>query len=693
MIISKYKFLKLYSQTYHVLFFLVIFCLIYLLYPKQAKFKYEFQKGSPWKHEDLIAPFDFPILKEKEVYDAEKDSLLKQFVPYFIKDIEVEDRQIAFLKDDLDQIFPKGGSNSQEVAKNQVVNIYSSLYANGILDNSVDMYEPLIGKIHLNIVSGNVADMTEVSKLQSLKGAYYSVNEQIRKLSDQSPQMQLLLSKLDLNKYLETNLEYDKSSSEARLGELLESLSTTRGIVQSGVRIISRGDIVNSENFMQLESLKNAYVKTRIYGGWISYNIAGRMLIVFVLFLTLIFYLKYFNGKLFWKKRNFTLIFSTIFLTFLSARLLYNDDYWSFYLLPVCILPIIIRTFIGSKPAIIVHMITVLLIGAMAPNSYEYVLIQMVAGIVTIISLYRMQRRGHLVITALLITGVYIVLYFGFELIKEGDIRLIDWSQLRWFAANGLLILITYPLNFIFEKLFGFISDVTLMELSDTNHPLLRKMAEEAPGTFQHSMQVANLAEAAVLKIGGNPMLVRTGALYHDVGKIVNSNYFIENLMAGQNPHESLSYSESAAKIINHVREGVVFANKHKIPAQIVDFIKTHHGTSLAGFFYLKYKQEHPNDEDIDVNKFTYPGPNPITRETAIVMLADGVEAASRSLPVKSEESIKEVIDKIIDAKLRNHELDDAPLTFRNIREIKAIFLEKLKNIYHVRIQYPTEKK
>lgn len=693
MIIKKYKLLKLYNQTYHVLFFIVIFCLIYILYPKQAKFKYEFQKGSPWKHEDLISPFDFPILKEKEVYDTEKDSLLKQFVPYFTKDIEVENRQIAFLKDDLDQIFPKAGSNSQEVAKNQVLSIYSSLYANGILDNSVDMYEPLIGKKHLNIVADNVAEITDVSVVQSLKGAYFLVNEQIKKLSLQNQQMQLLLGKLDLNKYLEPNLEYDKNSSEARLNELLESLSTTRGIVLSGVRIISRGDIVNSENVMQLESLKNAYVKTRIYGGWISYNIAGRMLIILVLFLTLIFYLKYFNGKLFWKKRNFTLIFSTIFLAFLSARLLYNDDYWNFYLLPVCILPIVIRTFIGSKPAIIVHLITILLIGAMAPNSYEYILIQTVAGIVTIISLYRMQRRGHLVITALLIIGIYCVLYFGFELVKEGDIRSIDWSQFRWFVVNGLLILITYPLNFIFEKLFGFISDVTLMELSDTNHPLLRKMAEEAPGTFQHSMQVANLAEAAVLKIGGNPMLVRTGALYHDVGKIVNSNYFIENLMAGQNPHESLSYSESAEKIINHVQQGVVFAAKHKIPAQIIDFIKTHHGTSMAGFFYVKYKQEHPDEEDVDMRKFTYPGPNPITRETAIVMLADGVEAASRSLPVKNEESIKEVIDKIIDAKLRNHELDEAPLTFRNIREIKSIFLEKLKNIYHIRIQYPNDKK
>ena len=693
MIITKYKLLKLYNQTYHILFFLVIFSLIYLLYPKQAKFKYEFQKGSPWKHEDLIAPFDFPILKEKEVYDAEKDSLLKQFVPYFNKDVEVENRQIAVLKDDLEKIFPKSGSNAQEVAKNQVVNIYLALYANGILDNSADLYELLNGKKYLNIVSDNLADKVDVAEVKSLKGAYFFASEQLKKLSVQNPQLQYIQGKLDLNKYLEPNLNYDQSSSETRLNELLESLSTTRGIVQAGVRIISRGDIVNSENYMQLESLRNAFVKTRMYGGWISYNIAGRMLIILVLFLTLILYLKYFNGKLFWKKRNFTLIFSTIFLTFLAARLLYNDDYWSFYLLPICILPIIIRTFIGSKPAVLVHVITVLLIGAMAPNSYEYILIQMVAGIVTIISLYRMQRRGHLVITTLLITGVYVVLYVGFELVKEGDFRLIDWSQIKWFAGNGLLILITYPLNFIFEKLFGFISDVTLMELSDTNHPLLRKMAEEAPGTFQHSMQVANLAEAAILKIGGNPMLVRTGALYHDVGKIVNSNYFIENLMAGQNPHEALSYAESAEKIINHVHEGVLYANKHKIPAQIVDFIKTHHGTSMAGFFYMKYKQENPEDKNVDVKKFSYPGPNPITRETSVVMLADGVEAATRSLPVKNEESIREVIDRIIDAKIKNHELDNAPLTFRNIREIKAIFLEKLKNIYHVRIQYPTEKK
>jgi cyclic-di-AMP phosphodiesterase PgpH len=327
----------------------------------------------------------------------------------------------------------------------------------------------------------------------------------------------------------------------------------------------------------------------------------------------------------------------------------------------------------------------------MAENSLEFVFVQFVAGTVAVISLSKLHRRGNLIYAALLIAASYVIISVGFLLSKNGTISLVDLVSLRWIIISSFLVLIAYLVIYVIEKIFGFVSDVTLMELADTNNPLLRKLAEEAPGTFQHSMQVANLAEAVVVQTSGNAMLIRAGALYHDVGKIASSQYFIENQVLGQNPHEKLDHFQSARKIINHVVDGVELAKKYKLPESIIEFIRMHHGTSMARYFYLKFKEENPGKE-VKEEDFQYPGPNPQSRETAILMLADGVEAAARSLPEKNEESLRRIIDQIIDAKVQHRELDDAPITFRDIKVIKAIFLEKLKNIYHVRIQYPKEK-
>jgi cyclic-di-AMP phosphodiesterase PgpH len=334
---------------------------------------------------------------------------------------------------------------------------------------------------------------------------------------------------------------------------------------------------------------------------------------------------------------------------------------------------------------------TTLLVGFLAPNSFEYIFIQIIAGSIAVISLNKMFRRGHLVITAGYLICRYLFMFVGFSLQKEGNFETINWLEFKWFALSSIFTLITYPLIYVFEKIFGFVSDVRLMELADTNNPLLRKLAEQAPGTFQHSIQVANLAEEAAIQLGANPLLIRTGALYHDVGKIEQSNYFIENQHVGQNPHNEMDYEKSAAVVIDHVSHGVNIARKYKLPELIIDFIKMHHGKGMTRFFYLKYKEENP-EKQIDVEKFTYPGPNPQTLETAIVMLADSVEAAARSLPEKNEESMKRLIDQIIDSRISNHELDDAPITFRDINRIKGIFLEKLKTVYHIRIEYPKEK-
>lgn len=690
------KFLGIYRKFYYGIFLIIAFGAIYAVFPKQGTFKYEFQKGKPWSHSTLIAPFDFPVLKPKEVYEAEKDSVLEEYVPYFTIDTDVETRQLEELKKDIAQAFQKYpypvDSLVQAETSQKLEGIYQQIYSMGVLENPIQSYEMMDGKHILHVIKNNVSELADDSTLLSLKSAYEIANEGMKELARQDTVILGLQKYLDVSQYLSPNLTYDVSINEEQMDELVKTISSTKGVVPEGVRIISEGDVVTGQNYLELESLKRAFEQHRSYGGWLSTVTIGQMVLIAFLLGMLVLYLQNFNRKIFWKKRNFSLIVTTIVATIALARLIYDTDSVSIYLLPVCILPIIIRTFLGARMAIYIHLITMLMIGFMAPNSFEFVFIQLVAGTVAVISLSTLHRRGHLVITALVLIAVYSTMYIGFELIKEGSFATIDWTNLKWFAGNGLLLLIAYPLIYVFERIFGFISDVTLMELSDTNHPLLRKLAEVAPGTFQHVMQVANLSEEVVRRTGGNAMLVRTGALYHDVGKIKSAEYFIENQGGGKNPHDKLSKLESAERIISHVNDGVTLARKHNIPESIIDFIKMHHGRSMAKYFYLKYKEEHP-DEDIPLESFMYPGPNPTTRETAIVMLADGVEAATRSLPEKNAETIKKMVDQIIDTKVTNHELDDAPITFKDIKEIKAIFLEKLKNIYHLRIQYPSENK
>jgi putative nucleotidyltransferase with HDIG domain len=664
------------------------------LFPKEAVFRYEFQKGKPWRHETLIAPFDFPILKSKDALESEKDSLTKDYIPYLLLDSDVEQMQLTKLDSDLSNAFRNYGALVDSLDRDsmmlQISSLYQKVYGRGILANSLDYYEVLRDKERLNIVVNSIAHQVDGQDVLSLKSAYLMVNDELKKVAQKDTFLLRIQKYIDLSDYLVANLTYDNDFNDQQLNERIKTLSTTRGVVPAGVRVISEGDLVNGDNFMALESLKQAYERKRSYDGRISTIVIGQMLLIFILFAVLFLYLQNFNRKIFWKKRNFSLIMTTVLASFVLARLIYDNSYINLYLLPVCILPIIIRTFLGARMAIFIHVITMMIIGFLAPNSFEFIFIQTVAGTVAVISLNKLHRRGHLVITALLLVVVYSVTYFSFDLIKEGNIQNVDWSEYKWFALNGLFILAVYPLIYVFEKIFGFISDVTLLELSDTNNPLLRKLAETAPGTFQHSMQVANLAEEAIIKIGGNPMLVRAGALYHDVGKITSSQYFIENQSVGNNPHDQLSKIKSAEKIISHVHQGVVLAKKYNIPDSIIDFIKMHHGRSMAKYFYLKYKEENPGKTVLE-EQFMYPGPNPNTRETAVVMLADGIEAASRSLPEKNEDSLKAIINQIIDGKVKSQELDDAPLTFKDIKDIKAIFLEKLKNIYHLRIQYPKE--
>ncbi len=373
----------------------------------------------------------------------------------------------------------------------------------------------------------------------------------------------------------------------------------------------------------------------------------------------------------------------------LVASTTFKFNLVSIYLLPFAILPIILKTFYDSRLALFIHIITILLIGFFAPNSFEFVFLNVVAGMVAIISLTNVYRRSKLVVTSLYVIAAYSVIYLGIALVQEGNLASIEWKYFRLFGVNGILVMISYPLIYMFEKTFGFMSDATLMELSDTNQPLLRKLAEVAPGTFQHSLQVANLAEDAVFQVGGNPLLVRAGALYHDIGKMEEPLYYIENQTSSINPHDNLEFEQSARIIIDHVRKGVDLAKKNKLPEAIIDFIRTHHGTTTVQYFYRSYLRKYP-EADVDVRKFSYPGPRPGSRETAIVMMADSVEAASRSLKEITENTLDKLVDSIIGNQMREEQYNDAQITFKEITTIREVFKRRLRNIYHARISYPT---
>lgn len=693
--LGRKKLVVFYNRFYYAIALLITVAIFYAIFPKQGNFKYEFQKGKPWQHQAMIAPFDFPILKAKEIYEAEKDSVVRNFTPYFSHDELILSNQLSKLEQDLRLLSQQYAPEITSAEITQLVSFTSEpltqLYENGIIDVEPKEFEPLKGKRTLLSVTNNIGKEQAVEKLNTLKSAYIEANQALESKFKRYPQFAKVIQHVDFNQYLEPNLFYDNSSSEMHLNEMLESIATTRGVVQAGVRIISQGDIVTTETAQILESLKYYYQTQTAYSGWISLYMTGQFLLILALLLSVIIYLENFNRSIFQRKRNFSFILSSMIITFVFAWLVSINQTVSIYIFPISILAIVIRTFLGARLAIYIHIMTTLLVGFLAPNSFEYIFIQIIAGSIAVISLNKMFRRGHLVITAGYLFAAYLFMFVGFSLQKEGNFETINWLEFKWFALSSIFTLITYPLIYIFEKIFGFVSDVRLMELADTNNPLLRKLAEQAPGTFQHSIQVANLAEEAAIQLGANPLLIRTGALYHDVGKIEQSNYFIENQHVGQNPHNEMDYEKSAAVVIDHVSHGVNIARKYKLPELIIDFIKMHHGKGMTRFFYLKYKEENP-EKQIDVEKFTYPGPNPQTLETAIVMLADSVEAAARSLPEKNEESMKRLIDQIIDSRISNHELDDAPITFRDINRIKGIFLEKLKTVYHIRIEYPKEK-
>jgi cyclic-di-AMP phosphodiesterase PgpH len=684
------KLLTQLNKFYHLFYFAMVFvagvALIFLIFPGESRFKYEFRKGSPWRHETLIAPFNFAILKSEAELKKENDSILAFYVPYLKADTVVAITNVSQFEQSVGKYAETNPGFRATRLHFIFPQILQKIYNNGVLSKSVSAYTDLQGKTEIRQIKGNKAVKMFLSDIFSIKSAYLYLNDTIRKLSGKYyPD---LIKKINLSDFIAEDLTFDKELNHEECKQLLNGISNTKGMVQAGERIISQGDLVGPEKYVVLESLKKAYETKR--GDNIEYFlvIAGRILIIATVIALMFLYLLFYRRELFEHKRKLTFIMMMIFIMVFLAAIAIKIDPASIYIVPVAILPMVVRIFFDSRTAIFSLMVTSLLIGYFAPNSYEFIILQIIAGIIAVFSLNKLYKRSHIVFSALWVFLSYSIVYIAMSLVQEGSLKTINWSNLKWFGFSSLFIFMSYPLIYIFEKIFGFVSDVTLIELSNTNQPLLRKLAEEAPGTFQHSIQVANLAEAVIHHIGGNPFLVRAGALYHDIGKTSDPEFFIENQAIGMNPHDKIDHLKSARIIIDHVSNGVKLAHKYRLPSVLISFITTHHGTTQVNYFYRLYQREHSGKE-IDRSLFTYPGPLPQNKETAVLMLVDGIEAASRSLKEKSVETIRDLIETMVEQKIKANQLVDADLTFKDISVLKNTLLDKLVNIYHARIEYP----
>lgn len=680
------------SSKWHTIYLALIFIttavVLYFALPQEGRFRYEFRKGRPWMHETLIAPFNFAIMKSDKTISNERDSLLNTLIPYFIYHDSVGKNQINALALKIEEIFRKETTEIlySRVIKERIIAIFEKLYNSGILEQNISTYPNLSGKKEMLIVKNNVGRKIPVGDVYSLKTAYSKASFKLNELKLTDNDLKLIIEKLHPEDFISANLTYDSEKTTEEEHKILENLSTTRGVIQEGERIVSKGDVISPETFTILESLKYAVEKSRgdLTKYWVI--VLGKFIFTSVLLLTLFLFIYNIRRNLLRSKRDITFTLIMMVLMIYFCRIIISADTFPIYIVPFTALALIIRTFLDARLAIFVNTITALIIGFMVPNGYEFVLLSIPAGSIAVISQNKLQRREQLILTSIIIFFTYAVTYIGISLIQEANLNNIDWSQLKWFLINSALTLITYLLVFVLEKSFGFVSDVTLIELSNSTQKLLRKLAEQAPGTFQHSLQVANLAEESIMRIGGNPLLARAGAMYHDIGKLTEPQYFTENQAMGINPHENHPFEDSAKIIMEHVILGTELARKHKIPEQIVDFIRTHHGTTKTSYFLNRMNLL--KEGEIDEKKFTYPGPLPWSRETAVVMLADSIEAASRSLEEKTSENMSKLIDAIFKQKIDSGQLDNTPLTFKDITLLKEVFLEKLLNIYHVRVSY-----
>ena len=668
------------SLIYKGFLFLVSTILIVYLFPKGGKFKYEFQKGKPWQYENLEAPFDFPIYKSETALEAEKTATTKNHIPYYQFDVDILNQVKADFENRFDAYFEDSVSPTQFlILKSEATKLLLEIYKNGVISED-DKFE---GDKLVNLIKEKEVTIIPYESFFS--------SDELSGFVDSRLKNPLLFSyandlKEIFKDIVSENVSFDENFTSKSLDEALKNIASTRGNIEEGDLIIAKDEVVEGETYEILNSLKKEF-QSQLWNAenyyWIVF---GYTILIALVLLMLLLFLRKYRPDIFSNNNKVTFIFFNVIIMIFLTTLLVKYQVAYVYVVPLCILPLILKAFFDARLGLFTHVLTVLLLGFIVPNSFEYVFLQIIAGIVTIQTISELYKRANLFISVGQITLIYIIAYFAFFIIHEGNLQNISWITFGLFILNGLATLFAQPLIYIYEKVFGLISDVSLLELSDTNSKLLKELSNKAPGTFHHSLQVANLAEAAANEIGANAMLVRVGALYHDVGKMNAPSYFTENQTTSVNPHNDLSPQDSAEIIINHVIEGIEIARKNKLPDRIIDFIRTHHGSSLVYYFFKK--QEEMSGE-VDEKKFRYPGPIPFSRETAILMMSDAVEAASKSLKNPTFPIIDAFVEKIVDKQIEEGQFLNADITFKEIELIKKVLKKKLTNIYHLRVEYP----
>lgn len=686
-----FNFIKEHYITIYKFFLLIItISLIVFLYPKVGQFKYDYQQGKPWMYSDLIAPYDIPIFKTDKALAEEQQLAFKNLNPYFRYNKELTKKsKEQFRKSFQNQWQSNIEGDDNLFARNlsYALNLLDTVLQRGIIRMS-DLQQEWGKNKTLMLIRDQNAEERKVGSFLTVREADSLIENRIYEQADTSQFVKKDFVYAQLQSALPQNVELDEDKTNEAREQIFEAISLTRGMVQKGERIIARGEVVTDKKYQVLRSYERDYKEKTGSIGNIRLVTMGQTIVISVLMLILFLFYYFFRQSLFEENKKIIFIFFVMLLMVVLTSLIvkYNPDY--LYVIPISILPLLIRIFFDARLAIVTHLITVLLLGFIAPESFNFVILNVIAGMVAIMSVVNIHRRAQFFITSMWVFLSYAVVYTGIYLMQGEGIQNVDYMHYGMFASNAILTLFAYPLIYVFERTFGMVTDVTLLELSDTNSPLLRKLLTKSPGTFQHSIQVANLAEESIREIGGNALLVRAGALYHDIGKMDMPMYFIENQKEGVNPHDELTYEESAKIIVSHVVKGVEMAKRQRLPESIIDFIRTHHGTRRADYFYIRHKQENP-DDPVNEKAFSYHGPIPFSKETAVLMMADSTEAASRSIKAPDENKINSLVDNIVNKLFEDGQLNNADITLKDIQIVKKVLKRQLMNIYHVRIAYP----
>lgn len=656
----------------------VVLLLVYFL-PRETKFGYEYEQGRPWRYNSLIATFDFPVYKTPDEVKAERDSALSQFQPFYTEDVQIAQRQITAF-----ETAWRAGRFGDVPAHclNHVDKMLRGVYEAGMVP-SADLSQMAKERTPgVRVVEGTEAVTRPITELYSTRSAYEYIV-----YADTINFPRELLARCNINEYLSPNLGIDSAKTSAVREDLLAAVSPASGMVQSGQRIIDRGEIISAEQYKILQSFERETVRRNDPSKGMWQVVTGQVIFVLCVIVAFVFYLRLFRREYLRSPHSILLLSSLIAIFPLITYAMVDQKFLNVYMVPYAMVPIFVRIFMDSRTAFMTMVCSVILSSLALHSNYEFVIVQFMSGMTAIYALRDLTERSQLLRVALAVFVTSSAIMLGYDLSQGIEFSHLDRSMYVYNAVNGVLLLFAYPLLYMIEKLFGFTSSVTLVELSNTNNSVLRRMSKVAQGTFVHSLQVANLAAEVADKIGAKPQLVRTGALYHDIGKMLNPAFFTEN-QTGVNPHDELTEERSAQIIISHVTEGLKLADKYHLPKVIRDFISTHHGRSQVKYFYIQWKNKHQGEEP-DAKLFTYPGPNPFTREQAILMMCDAVEASSRSLKEFTEESIKELVNRIIDGQVQAGYFRECPITFRDIADAKRVLAESLKTIYHTRIAYP----